>query len=69
MSAPSIGAADEDTKTLFLQLPGNVRAEISMARTERYDKIGKPPVVTPATIIEDLRRRDFTANAHGAVFE
>jgi tRNA nucleotidyltransferase (CCA-adding enzyme) len=58
-----MAAGDEDTKTLFLQLPGNVRAEISMARTERYDKIGKPPIVTPATIIEDLRRRDFTANA------
>ena len=29
-----IGGADEDTKTLFVQLPGNVRAEISMARTE-----------------------------------
>src|SRR4029077_17074093 len=58
-----MASADEDTKTLFLQLPGNVRAEISMARTERYDKVGKPPIVTPATIIEDLRRRDFTANA------
>jgi tRNA nucleotidyltransferase (CCA-adding enzyme) len=58
-----VAAADEDTKTLFLQLPGNVRAEISMARTERYDKVGKAPVVTPATIIEDLRRRDFTINA------
>jgi tRNA nucleotidyltransferase (CCA-adding enzyme) len=58
-----IAAADDDLKTLFLQLPGNVRAEISMARTERYDKIGKPPVVAPATIIEDLRRRDFTINA------
>jgi tRNA nucleotidyltransferase/poly(A) polymerase len=46
-----------------VQLPGNVRAEISMARTERYDKVGKPPVITPATIIEDLRRRDFTVNA------
>jgi tRNA nucleotidyltransferase (CCA-adding enzyme) len=58
-----IAAADEELKTLYLQLPGNVRAEISMARTERYDKVGKPPVITPATIIEDLRRRDFTVNA------
>jgi tRNA nucleotidyltransferase/poly(A) polymerase len=58
-----IAAADDDLKTIFLQLPGNVRAEISMARTERYDKVGKPPVVAPATIIEDLRRRDFTVNA------
>jgi len=58
-----IASSDEDTKTLYLQLPGNVRAEISMARTERYDKVGKPPAITPATIIEDLRRRDFTANA------
>src|SRR5215510_4748808 len=58
-----IAAADEDLKTLYVQLPGNVRAEISMARTERFDKVGKPPVVTPATIIEDLRRRDFTINA------
>src|SRR5215470_2360955 len=58
-----IGAADDDPKTLFVQLPGNVRAEISMARTERYDKVGKSPVIAPSTIIEDLRRRDFTANA------
>ena len=58
-----IASADEDTKTLYLQLPGNVRAEISMARIERYEKTGKPPIVTPATIIEDLRRRDLTINA------
>jgi tRNA nucleotidyltransferase (CCA-adding enzyme) len=58
-----ISAADDDTKTLYLVLPGNVRAEISAARTERYEKVGKPPIITPATIIEDLRRRDFTINA------
>src|ERR1700723_1955461 len=58
-----IGDADEDARTLFLVLPGNVRAEIAMARSERHEKTGKPPVVSPATIIEDLRRRDFTVNA------
>jgi tRNA nucleotidyltransferase/poly(A) polymerase len=56
-------AADDDFKTLHLALPGAVRAEISMARTERFEKAGKPPMVAPATIIEDLRRRDFTVNA------
>ena len=55
--------SDDDLKTLYLQLPGRVRAELSMARTERYEKAGKPPVIAPATIIEDLRRRDFTVNA------
>lgn len=58
-----ISFADEELQTLYLTLPGNVRAEISAARTERYEKTGKPPVVAPATIIEDLRRRDFTINA------
>jgi tRNA nucleotidyltransferase/poly(A) polymerase len=58
-----VAATDDDSKTLYLVLPGSVRAEISMARTERYEKTGKPPIVTPATIIEDLRRRDFTVNA------
>ena len=58
-----ISGADEDLKTVYLRLPGSVRAEISMARTEQYEKAGKPPVVTAATIIEDLRRRDFTINA------
>jgi tRNA nucleotidyltransferase/poly(A) polymerase len=58
-----IGGADDDLKVLYLTLPGGVRAEVSGARIERYEKAGKPPIVTPATIIEDLRRRDFTVNA------
>ena len=59
----AIAAEDDDLKSLYLTLPGGVRAEISMARTERYEKAGKPPLIAPATIIEDLRRRDFTINA------
>lgn len=58
-----ISNVDEDVKSLLLMLPGNVRAEMSMARLERYEKTGKPPTIAPATIIEDLRRRDFTVNA------
>ncbi|MGA9494837.1 MAG: CCA tRNA nucleotidyltransferase [Terriglobales bacterium] len=58
-----VGSADSDTRTLLLTLPGGVRSEIAMARSETYDKPGKPPQMAPATIIEDLRRRDFTINA------
>src|SRR5271168_2432544 len=54
---------DEDVRTLFLVLPGNVRAEVGMARTEVYEKVGRAPVIAPASIQEDLRRRDFTVNA------
>ena len=58
-----ITAVEEDIRTIFLALPGNARAEVSMARTEKFEKTGKPPLVMPATIHEDLRRRDFTINA------
>jgi tRNA nucleotidyltransferase (CCA-adding enzyme) len=58
-----VGDADDETRSLLLTFPGGVRAEISMARSERFDKVGKPPQIAPATIIEDLRRRDFTVNA------
>jgi tRNA nucleotidyltransferase/poly(A) polymerase len=62
-SGAQIAGHEEDTRTLFLVLPGNVRAEIGMARTEVYEKVGKPPAIAAASIQEDLRRRDFTVNA------
>ncbi|HEX8817904.1 MAG TPA: hypothetical protein VF753_20615 [Terriglobales bacterium] len=42
----AVVAADEDVKTLHLTILGGVRAEVSSARTERYEKVGKPPVIT-----------------------
>src|SRR5438046_9157581 len=58
-----LGGADDDFEVVYVTLPGGVRAEVSSTRLERYEKTGKPPVVTPATIIEDLRRRDFAVNS------
>ncbi len=59
----SVQGIDDDLRVLQLLMPGNVRAELNMTRSEVYDKPGKPPVIAPATINEDLRRRDFTVNA------
>jgi tRNA nucleotidyltransferase (CCA-adding enzyme) len=52
----------EPTRTLFLRFPVGVTVEISSARREEYPKPGKP-VYHWDTVLEDLRRRDFTANA------
>ena len=58
-----IERSDEELRSLLVLLPGNVRSEIAMARSEKYDKPGKPPEIASATIVEDLRHRDFTVNA------
>src|ERR1700735_2468466 len=50
------------SRTLFFRFPVGVTVEISSARREEYPKPGKP-VYHWDTILEDLRRRDFTANA------
>jgi tRNA nucleotidyltransferase/poly(A) polymerase len=52
----------EPSRTLFYRFPASVRVEISSTRREEYPKPGKP-VYHWANILEDLRRRDFTANA------
>jgi tRNA nucleotidyltransferase (CCA-adding enzyme) len=59
----SAQGVDEELRTLYLLMPGNVRAELNMTRAETYDHPGEPPTIAAATINEDLRRRDFTINA------
>jgi len=56
-------AVDENRRTAELVFPSGVTAQLAMSRTERYAKTGAKPQVTPATIQEDLRGRDFTINA------
>jgi tRNA nucleotidyltransferase/poly(A) polymerase len=49
-------------RRISLRFPGSVLLEVSSARQIDYPKCGKP-VYTWASIHEDLRSRDFTANA------
>jgi tRNA nucleotidyltransferase/poly(A) polymerase len=53
---------DEATRALFLCFPGTVRVDLVSAHRVELPKPGKP-VYHPASILEDLRRRDFTVNA------
>lgn len=53
---------DEASKSLYLCFPGTVRVDLISTHQTEYPKPGKP-VHHAASIQEDLRRRDFTANA------
>lgn len=53
---------DEPTQALYFTFPGGVRLEVGSTLSVTYPKPGKP-VYKPATILDDLHRRDFTANA------
>ena len=52
----------EASQSLYLCFPGTVRVDLVSAHSVTYPKPGKP-VYHPASIQEDLRRRDFTVNA------
>ena len=56
-------SSDENRKSAELVFPSGVTAQIAMSRQEKYARTGGKPHVTPATIQEDLRGRDFTCNA------
>ncbi len=58
----TITGEHEPSKTLYLRFGKQARMEISAARTETFPKPARPEYA-PAGILDDLRRRDFTANA------
>jgi tRNA nucleotidyltransferase (CCA-adding enzyme) len=49
--------------TAKVELPNGVTIDFATARKEFYSKPAALPVVSPASIYEDLKRRDFTINA------
>ncbi len=53
---------DEPTQALYFTFPGGVRLEVGSTLSVTYPKPGKP-VYKAAPILDDLHRRDFTANA------
>ena len=50
------------TQSLYLRFPGSVRVEVASARKETFPKPAHPTYEW-TSILEDLRRRDFTVNA------
>jgi tRNA nucleotidyltransferase (CCA-adding enzyme) len=57
-----IAGENEVSQAVFVRFPGGVRMEIGSTLAVNFPKPGKM-ATKPASILEDLRRRDFTANA------
>ena len=49
--------------TASVRAPGHGRIDVATARSERYEAPGALPRVLPASIAQDLHRRDFGVNA------
>jgi tRNA nucleotidyltransferase/poly(A) polymerase len=56
-------AEDEKVRHVELLFAGDVEGSISAARDEHYVRPGTRPELRWSTIMEDLRRRDFSLNA------
>src|ERR1700688_1725852 len=54
---------DESLRAAELLLSGEVDASVSAAREDIYPRPGAKPETRFSTIMEDLRRRDFSVNA------
>src|ERR1700729_2066311 len=57
-----ISGESEAFQVVFVRFPGGVRMAIGSTLSVSFPKPGKP-MVKAANILDDLRRRDFTANA------
>lgn len=57
-----VWGVDEVAHSLYLCFPGTVRVDVVSTHSTEFPKPGKA-VIHPASIHEDLRRRDFTVNA------
>ncbi|MCL2661081.1 MAG: CCA tRNA nucleotidyltransferase [Acidobacteriaceae bacterium] len=57
-----ISGESEPVRALYVSFPGGVRVEVGSTLTVSWPKPGKP-VYESASILDDLRRRDFTANS------
>lgn len=58
-------STDEKLRHIELIFHGDVDGSLSAARDEIYERPGARPEFRWSTIMEDLRRRDFTCNAIG----
>jgi tRNA nucleotidyltransferase (CCA-adding enzyme) len=58
-----VAREDESLRSAELVLAGDVDASISAAREDIYARPGAKPETRFSTIMEDLRRRDFSINA------
>ncbi len=62
MAGATTYGEEPSARRLFLRLPGGVRVEVASAMSVTFPRPGQPQY-QPATLTDDLRSRDFTANA------
>jgi len=59
----TVVGTDDLRKSAELVLPGGATVQVAMAKTEKYLKAGGKAHISPSSIHEDLRCRDFTINS------
>jgi tRNA nucleotidyltransferase/poly(A) polymerase len=59
----TLASTDELRKSAEMVLPAGSTVQVAMAKSEKYLKPGGKPHITPSSVHEDLRCRDFTINS------